>query len=108
MAEPTGPHALEAMLRGYYREPFGSEGMSAFGVVQPLPAAFESEKKLDYDTRTDNNPVYIGFAESSEKSLPPTDSSAWIIQKLTYDDSDRITRIQVARGTWTGRAALFT
>lgn len=108
MSAPTGPHSLEAMLRGYYREPFGDGGLSAFGVMQPLPAAFESEKMLDYDARTDNQPVYVGFAESSIKTGAPSASAgAWIIQKFTYDGSDRVTRIQVGRGTWDGRAALF-
>ena len=108
MARPIGPHALHNMLVGYFREPFGDGGMTTFAVEQPLPAAFESEKKLDYGARTDDNPVYIGFAESTVTTGPPTGTSAWIIQKFTYDGSDRVTQIAVRRGAWDSRADLFT
>jgi hypothetical protein len=111
MAPPRGPHALEEQLRGYYREPFGDGGMSAFTVVQPLPDGFVCEKRLDYAGTS--NPVYIGFAEYKFQPdmvviEPNTATDTWVIQKLTYDSSQILTRIQVRWGAWDNRTALFT
>ncbi len=97
----------------YHYHPFGDQHLAAQRVVQPLPAAFDSEKRLDYDTRTDDNPVYIGFAEyifTSETAAitPSTATETWLVQKLTYDSSNRVTRIQAARGAWDDRVSLFT
>src|SRR4030042_3872409 len=96
----TGSGAFWTMLRECHRHIFGENHQAQLSVVQALPAAFDAEKRLDYDTRTDDNPVYIGFAEylftSATDTITPTvDSDIWIIQKLTYDGSDRETRIQV-------------
>lgn len=107
-----GAHVVNSMEMEYHYHPFGDNHLAAKRTVSPLPAAFDSEKRLDYDTRTDDNPVYIGFAEylftSATDTITPTvDTDTWIIQKLTYDSSDRVTRIQVARGTWNDRATLF-
>jgi YD repeat-containing protein len=91
------------MLRECHRHVFGEDSQATLAVSQPIPAAFDSEKRLDYDSRTDDNPVYIGFAETPFTG----EDNTWKIQKLTYDASDRITRIEVATGTWTNRATLF-
>lgn len=112
MSAPRGSHALNSMEMGYYREPFGDGGMSAKAVVQPIPSGFDSEKRLDYDVRTDDNPVYVAFAEykftdDTTTITPTTNTDTWIIQKFTYDGSDRVTRIQVTRGAWDDRASLF-
>ena len=104
MMRHQGPHALAMMEMEYHRHVFGDGRQAAKAVVQPLPAAFDSEKRLDYDARTDDNPVYIGFAETPYTSTADT----WKIQKLTYDGSDRVIRIQVATGTWDDRASLFS
>lgn len=112
MMRHTGPHALNSMEMEYHRHPFGDEHQAAKAVVQPFPAGFDSEKRLDYDVRTDDSPVYVGFAEyvftsDTETIAPTTNTDIWIIQKFTYDESSRITRIQAARGTWDTRASLF-
>lgn len=108
----TGPHALNGMMMEYHYHPFGDNHLAAQRVVSPLPEAFDTEKRLDYDTREDENPVYIAFAEyvftSETAAITPAESDTWIIQKLTYDSDSRLTRIQVARGSWTDRASLFS
>jgi hypothetical protein len=109
----TGAHVVNNMEMEYHYHPFGDNHLAAKRVVQPLPAAFDSEKRLDYDVRTDDSPVYIGFAEylftsATDSLTPSTSTDIWIIQKLTYDGSNRITRIQVARGAWDDRVSLFT
>lgn len=59
--------------------------------------------KIDYDVRTDSNPVYIGIAKPG--TADGDGGGAWLLQKLTYDASDRMTIRQVCRNsTWTARA----
>jgi len=60
------------------------------------------ESRLDYDVRTDGNPVYVG------KNMQGTATSAvtWTIQKLTYDASNRLIRAEVLIGIWDNRATL--
>lgn len=60
------------------------------------------ESRLDYDVRTDGNPVYVGKAPEGTA----TSATGWTIQKLTYDGSDRLTRAQVLTGVWDDRASL--
>lgn len=62
----------------------------------------DNEVRLDYDVRTDSNPVYIG------RALPGTGTSSatWTIKRFTYDASARATRIQVLVGAWDSRAGL--
>lgn len=60
------------------------------------------QKRLDYDVRTDDNPVYVGYGASG---LATTDDG-WLINQLTYDGSDRVTLVQSAIGTWDDRASL--
>ena len=60
--------------------------------------------KMDYDTRTDSNPVYIGVAKPG--TADSTAAGAWLLQKYTYDSSDRVTIRQVCRNSsWTDRAS---
>jgi len=106
----TGPHALHGMEMEYHYHPFGDNHLAAQRVVQPLPAAFDSEKRLDYAGRADDNPVYVAFGEymfNSNGAVAPATTDTWIIQKFTYDATDRITRIQVVRGAWDDRDSLF-
>lgn len=112
MSAPRGPNAHIEMDRGYYREPFNNGLYSAKAVVQEIPSGFQSEKRLDYDVRTDDNPVYVAFGlyqKSATGDITPgtADDQVWIVQKFTYDASNRVTRIQVARGAWDNRASLF-
>lgn len=60
------------------------------------------ETRLDYGTRLDSLPVYIG------KNLEGTATSAatWNVTKLTYDVTNRLTRSQVLTGVWDNRATL--
>ncbi len=71
-----------------------------------LAEAISWEKRWDYDTRTDGQPVYVGYSVSGTA----TSSALWIIQKFTYSTIggyDFVTRRQVAKGSWDGRVALF-
>jgi len=86
-----------------HTHPFGETKFGGKYVVQPLPPAFSSQKKIDYDGRGDDNPVYVGF-NTSDAATSDTD---WVVQKVTYDGSDRPTLVQVARGSWDNRASLF-
>ena len=60
------------------------------------------ETRLDYSTRLDGNPVYVGKHANGTS----TTSTTWTVQKLTYDSLSRLTRAQVLSGSWSGRAAL--
>lgn len=60
-------------------------------------------ERFDYDTRTDGQPVYIGFAAYGTATTADT----WLIYKLTYNVSDHITAKDIAYGSWDGRVALF-
>lgn len=81
------------------------------GVVADIKTVLENirdggtsaESRLDYDTRTDGNPVYVGSATNGTA----TSAAAWSILKLTYDSSARLTRKQVlANQVWDNRASL--
>lgn len=81
--------------------PFGAGTFAAKNVIQPLPGAFSSQKRIDYDVRTDDNPVYVGYNIRGAA----TSVTTWVLQKLTYDGSNRITLVQVALDSWDNRAA---
>lgn len=65
-------------------------------------AVTDFETRLDYDTRTDSNPVYVG----KNTQGTATSVATWVIQKLTYDASARLTRAEVLTGKWDDRATL--
>lgn len=79
--------------------PFGDTKFAAKNIVQYLPPAYLSQKRLDYDTRSDDNPVYVGF----NTRTAATSDSDWILQKLTYDSSNRVTLVQIAQDSWDNR-----
>jgi YD repeat-containing protein len=112
MMRHTGSNVVNSMFMEYHRHPFGDNHQAVFATVQPLPAGFNSEKRLDYDTRDDDSPVYIGFCETmigaNNLLLTPTTTDTWVIQKFTYDASNRVIRIEVKMGAWDDRASLFT
>lgn len=63
----------------------------------------DAENRLDYDVRTDKNPVYVGTAPNGTA----TSAAAWSILKLSYDASARLTRKQVLLDqVWDDRASL--
>jgi hypothetical protein len=59
------------------------------------------QMKIDYVARTDSNPVYIGYVGRGIAE----DAGEWILQKFTYDTSDRMTVRQIAYDTWANRAS---
>lgn len=63
----------------------------------------DQETRFDYGARTDSSPVYIGKADDGTATTETT----WTIQKLTYDASDRVTRIEVGAGAWDDRSTMF-
>lgn len=89
-----------AIDREEHFHPFGDTNFGAKMVIEPFPAGSFTQKRLDYDVRTDDNPVYVGF-NVREKG---TSDERWIIQKLTYDGSDRVTLIQIAIDSWDNRS----
>lgn len=52
---------------------------------------------------SDAAPNYIGLNDTNGAS---TSATTWKVYKFTYSGSD-VTRIQVAYGSWDGRASLF-
>jgi hypothetical protein len=78
-------------------------------VYDPISASLRTsdggqsfQKLFDYDVRTDDNPVYIGYGV---RGLA-TSSDGWLINKITYDDSDRPISIKSAIGVYNNRASL--
>ena len=62
------------------------------------------EVRYDYDTRTDGQPVYIGFAQPGTA----TSTEAWLIHKFTFDGSNNVTRRQVVTDkAWDNRTTSF-
>lgn len=58
--------------------------------------------KLDYGTRTDSNPVYVGVAESG--SDEGVGLGVWLLTKLEYDASGRVISRTINRSySWTNR-----
>lgn len=72
-------------------------------VLNPGGPAPAQTRLIDYDVRSDANPVYIGVAaQGSLTSLP-----VWLIQKLSYDTSNRITQQEsLVNVVWDNRASL--
>ncbi len=61
------------------------------------------ESRLDYAARTDDQPVYVGRALQGTA----TSAGGWVIEKLTYDASNRAVRKEVATGVWDNRVSMF-
>ena len=58
--------------------------------------------KLDYDTRTDGQPIYQGFAPFNTA----TTATEWLIFKYTYDVNNNMTARDVSWGAWDSRTTL--
>lgn len=73
--------------------------------------ASNQQVKIDYDTRTDQQPVYIayapkGLAESNTDNGVP---DGWLVKKVNYLSADSgapIVSVQIAYGNYTSRAFL--
>lgn len=63
---------------------------------------FDWQALYDYDTRTDGQPVYTGFAPSGV-SQDINKGSLWIICKNEYDVNGILTSRKVATGKWAER-----
>lgn len=59
------------------------------------------QQRIDYDVRTDGQPVYIGFGA---RGLA-TSATGWLIQTFTYDGSNNLTLRQIAYDSWDNRAS---
>lgn len=58
---------------------------------------------LDYDGRTDGNPVYVGSAPQGTA----TSAASWTVQRLEYDASSRLTiKQEITDAVWDDRASL--
>ena len=69
-----------------------------------VPDSLVWEIRFDYGTRTDGQPVYIGYAPSGTL----VGDSLWLLHKFTYDTSNNVTRREVAVDKdWTNRAIYF-
>ena len=82
-----------------HAHPFGETSIGAKTVIEPVPAAFMSQKRIDYDVRTDDNPVYVGFNYKGAA----TSDTMWVLQKITYDASNRPTLVQISNDSWDNR-----
>jgi len=58
--------------------------------------------EMDYQARTDYQPVYLGTAPPGTAASSPT----WAVRYLTYDGSSRLLQIQNAVGAWSNRTTL--
>jgi hypothetical protein len=65
--------------------------MSHWDVGPPTPNVV---RLIDYDVRTDANPVYVGQAPTGT----PTSLAAWQIFKLSYDISARLVEQEYLSG----------
>lgn len=92
-------NAQPAIDKEEHTHPFGENAFGSKQVIEPIPSAFLSQKRLDYSGRGDSNPVYVGFNVLGAL----TSTTNWVIQKLTYDISNRVTLVQVATDSWDNR-----
>jgi hypothetical protein len=61
------------------------------------------QMRLDYDVRTDGQPLYLGYAARGIA----TSQKGWMIYKYTFVDiggTDFVSARQVANDTWDNRA----
>lgn len=61
------------------------------------------QQKVDYGTRTDGQPVYVGNAHLGTAD----DDEKWILTFFKYDESNQMVEKYSLEGTWDDRAALF-
>jgi len=71
----------------------------ASGITASAPPI---DVELDYQSRTDYQPVYLGTAPPGT----PTSAPGWAVRMLAYDGSARLVSILNASGAWTNRTSL--
>lgn len=98
-------HDMGPLSQTDYEEhthPFGEGSFAAKNVLEPLPASFNSKKRLDYDGRTDSQPVYVGFAPAGTDET----TTNWVIQQISYDSDGNPTAVDIAMGVaWSNRVS---
>jgi len=57
---------------------------------------------IDYDGRTDGQPVYVGYAHFAKG----VSEDAWVIYNFQYDGSNQLTSRKTAYGVWDDRGSL--
>ncbi|HEX9504145.1 MAG TPA: hypothetical protein VF974_07590 [Patescibacteria group bacterium] len=82
-----------------HKMPFGENSIAAKSVVQYVPSGTLSQKRLDYGSRTDANPIYVGYNIMGAT----TSNTNWLLQALTYDSSNRVILVQIATDAWDNR-----
>lgn len=70
-----------------------------YASIKEIPADWQM--RLDYDGRTDGQPVYLGYAQKGVAAS----ADGWIVYKFTYDGSDQVTLRQSYYGVWDDRAS---
>lgn len=68
--------------------------------VMEYPQSFQFS--IDYDDRTDGQPVYMGYAPKGSAE----GDEDWLIFKFTYNESNQVLTRKSAFGNWTDRATL--
>lgn len=116
--DPATEAILEALKKLDFRmqgqvPAFGASGPSNISdnanrllgivTVNPIGPIPNTTRLLDYDVRTDANPVYIGQAPQGQ----PTSAPVWQVQKLSYDGTARLTEQEYLSGViWDNRTTL--
>lgn len=84
-----------------HTHPFGANTFAAKNVVLPLPSAFLSIMNVDYASRTDGQPVYVGYNVRGAANSATT----WVIQQVTYNADGNVTQKRIAIDSWDNRAS---
>lgn len=90
--EPVGNAHTSSVEKAVYEE-----GLVALRTAE-IPSNMQG--RADYDTRTDRQPVYLGYAP---KGLAEG-TTGWLLHKMEYDVSDRWVKTTIAYGDWTNRS----
>ena len=97
---------FEGQTRPSVIEKEAYEGSLCASRITEIPS--NMQMRCDYDTRTDGQPVYLGFAPKGLGSSFASIASGWLIHKFSYDASDRVTLRQIGYGVWDTRASTIT
>ena len=99
MAFGTDPNAPYGNVRASEVE--SSIYESAIKAIRISDIPSHLQMLLDYDTRTDGQPVYQGWGAQGLA----TSSSGWLIQNFTFNVSSQVTGRKTWFGSYDGRAS---